>query len=192
LDRYEKEPTKEKRVIEETTTSGDEAAEEDEVDEEIEEDDAIGRKLVENLRQKYQQQQEAWKKQQNQQQENESYYIEPIVRQPTPTTMNKYLSVSNEDLRVLKERRREENNKSKIRVIARHPIKRSHDSLVGLRPRLTRSFERVNIEERSSDEDSSLSADYGEVISVTGIGSNPMRRVEIEREKRRLQDEFFK
>lgn len=190
MDKYEKEARKEKREIEETT-SGDEAAEEDEVDEDIEEDDAIGRKLVENLRQKYQQQQEAWKRQQSQQQENESYYIEPIVRQPTPT-MNKYLSVSNEDLRVLKERRRDENNKSKIRVIARHPIKRSHDSLVGLRPRLTRSFERVNIEERSSDEDSSLSADYGEVISVTGIGSNPMRRVEIEREKRRLQDEFFK
>lgn len=179
------------KSIESSTFGEEEDEENDNEDEDEDEEFAQTQKLIANLRNKYRsrvKQPEEEKKP-----NEEATYIQPINRLDS-LRLNKYLSKSDEDLRVLKKKEEFDFSIPKIRVVARHPVvRRSNESLAaGVRPRLTRSIERINIEERSGDEDSMASLDYGEVVSVTGIGSNPMRPEEIERERRHLNEAFLK
>jgi hypothetical protein len=98
----------------------------------------------------------------------EHLYTQPINRSKP------YLSKSDEDLRSSSSQK----NKAKIRITSRHPIKLSNEHLLaGVKPRLTRSTEKINIKEKTSTSDDDDSSDNGgEVVSVTGIGSNPLKK----------------
>lgn len=99
----------------------------------------------------------------------EHLYTQPINRS------KQYLSKSDEDLRSSSSQK----NKAKIRITSRHPIKLSNEHLLaGVKPRLTRSTEKINIKEKTStsDDDDDSSDNGGEVVSVTGIGSNPLKK----------------
>lgn len=160
----------------------------------LDDENSVSQQLIENLRRKYRSRVDQDPIESSRKEDHHTY-IQPINR----FSVGKYLSKSDEDLRKLKKKHDEfDFSTPKVRVISRHPVRqRSSESLSGgsspVRPRLTRSIERINIEEKGSDDDSSSgSLDYGEVVSVTGIGSNPLRREEIEREKRRQQDELIR